>query len=201
MTADARPPDPPLGRGDRFSVWTMRSNLRHAIVLGVYGGAVFGVLQGIHKRSAGSGIIAGVVFGVLFGAMTSRTRNRKMRTLTGLPQAQTWRLLTAVRTGQVPEEPVMARAVLVWVAQIRKAQRTPQWAWTVYGPFAAATLAWLAIALVHGAHASAIAAGLTLVLWTYVGIRVPRRRTTAITNADRAEAAALAVLGRYNTTD
>jgi hypothetical protein len=85
------------------------------------------------------------------------------------------------------------------VAQIHKAQRTPQWAWTVYGLFAAATVAWLAVAVVHRAHASAITAGLTLVLWIFVGIRVPRRRATAITKADRAEAAALAVLGRYNT--
>src|SRR5450631_2220226 len=199
MTADARPPDPLLGRGDRFSVWTMRSNLRHSVVLGIYGGAVFGVLQGIQSRSVGRGIFAGVFFGVLFGAMTSRTRNRKMRTRTGLPQAETWRLLTAVQTGQVPDEPVMARAVFVWVAQIHKAQRTPQWAWTVYGLFTAATVAWLAVAVVHRAHASAVTAGLTLVLWIFAGIRVPRRRATAITKADRAEAAALAVLGRYNT--
>jgi hypothetical protein len=60
----------------------MRSNLRHSAVLGIYGGAVFGALQGIESRSVGRGIFAGIFFGVLFGAMTSRTRNRKMRTLT-----------------------------------------------------------------------------------------------------------------------
>ena len=99
MTTDARPMPPPLGRGDRFTVWTMRSSLRHSVVLGVYGGVVFGVLQGIQSRSVGRGLFEGVFFGVLFGAMTSRTRNRKMRTLTGLPQSETWRLLTAVQTG------------------------------------------------------------------------------------------------------
>jgi hypothetical protein len=198
VTADARPAPPPLGRGDRFTVWTMRSSLRHSVVLGVYGGVVFGLLQGIQSRSVGRGLFEGVFFGVLFGAMTSRTRNRKMRTLTGLPQAETWRLLTAVQTGHVPDEPVLAGAVLVWVGQIRKVQRTSPWAWVVYGLFAAAAAAWLAIALVESARASAVTAGLTLVLWTFVVIRVPRRRVAAIAKADRAEATALAVLGRYN---
>lgn len=199
MTADARPVPPPLGRGDRFTVWTMRSTLRRAAVMGAYGAVVFGVLQGIEARSVGQGLIEGVFFGVLFGAMTPRFIDRKVRKLTGLPRPETLRLLTAVQTGQVPDEPVMARAVLVWVAQVRKVQRTPQWAWLVYGLFAAATAAWLVVALVDRALASAVAAGVTLVLWTLIVVRVPRRRAAAIARADRAEAAALAVLGTHNT--
>jgi hypothetical protein len=180
-------------------VWTMRSTLRHAVVLGSYGGVVFGLLEGIQSRSVGQGLFEGVFFGVLFGAMTSRTRNRKLRTLTGLPQAQTWRLLTAVQTGQVPDEPVLARAVVVWVAQIRNVQRTSAWAWVVYGAFAAGAAAWLVVALVNGAHASAITAALALGLWVFVVARVPRRRATTVAKADRAEAAALTVLSRHNT--
>ena len=138
MTADARPVPPPLGRGDRFTVSTMRSTLRRAAVTGVYGAVVFGVLHGIEARSVGRGLIDGVFFDVLSGAMTPRLIDRKV-------------------------------------------QRTPQWASLVHGLFAAAT------------------AGVTLVLWTLIIMRVARRRAAAIAKADRAEAAALAVLGTYNT--
>jgi tryptophan-rich sensory protein len=92
----------------------------------------------------------------------------------------------------------LVRAVLVWVAQMRKVQRTSPWAWAVYGLFAAAAAAWLVIALVDRAPASASTAGLTLVLWTFAVVRVPRRRAAAIAKADRAEAAALTVLGKNN---
>jgi len=198
MTADVRPLPPPLGRGDRFTAWTMRSTLRRATVMGLTGAVIFGVLQGIEARSADRGLIEGLFFGVLFGAMTPTFMDRKVRSVTGLSRADTSRLLRAIQTGQVPDEPVMARAVLLWVAQIRKVQRSPRSTWVVCALFAVAAAVWLVFAVADRDRASAVTAGLTLVLWTFVVIRVPRRRAILSAKADRAEAAALVVLGKYN---
>ena len=114
--------------------WLVGSPLR----IGVLSGALFATLQVVRHLVTDDGpinLVFGVLGGVVFGALVGRATAKETQGFAGLTREQRSEIARAIRCGEAPRDPALAKPTIEWARRLQK-QHERRWPLLMFGALA-----------------------------------------------------------------